>query len=590
MRRLNPLTDREQGVDGRRGPLVLLGILLCAVALRLPSIHGNLPDIYWHDELNFIEGALRVGTGEIRGASFGGYSHGTLTYFLLFAVFGVWFVLGRLTGVFSSVNSFVLDYVTDPSRFILLVHAVMLAASVATVAMTYIVGKRLFGSKAGLFASCLMAASFQSVHMTYGKEDGLFTLLMVVTFLLVIRAVDQPQRGVRYVLAGGGLAAAAAVKYFGFVGFALLVGAALVGAWPDWRQAVKNFSLSLAGFLGAFICFMPAVVLDPGRLLGSFFALREGNAGILMEAPSGGGAWYGYIWTTYAVAGGVVLAGLYYAGAALLVRERKPKGLLLLIYPAVLTLALTGVLLFGKGVEVPYYQLSTIPFLCIAAGRLLAWMSESSARLKWVAWGLLLAATAGNVADGLRFHRLEQSEDSRTVARKWMEASVPSGASVLTEGAILTFILEAPQLKETRAALERDLRQDRVRGGSGRMVQAKLQALERDRQPIPRYDLHKVYNLTPRDLEAEDYDYVIARSEQGRRVIESSGAAHRLVFSIQPPAPRLFQIVPVLSVDDMTMLWTIPILSQRNPPLTPGPAIWVYQVKPQVDGAGVGQE
>ncbi|MBM4133165.1 MAG: hypothetical protein FJ245_05280 [Nitrospira sp.] len=555
----------------------LVAVLLGAVALRVPMFTGTLPDLYWHDELNFIEGALRIGAGEIRGASFGGYAHGTLTFFLLFGAFAFWFVLGRAVGLFAGVNDFVLAYASDPTPFILVVRAITLAASVGTVGLTYVVGRWLFGARAGLFAALLFAGSFQSIHMTYGKEDSLFALLMLAAYLSAVCAMEAPQKPWRFVAAGAAVAAASAVKYFGLAGFGLLAVAALLGSWPNLRAAARNAGWAVAGFVVAFVCFMPAVLLDTSRLVGSFLNLREGNAGILVEAPSGGGAWYGYLWTTYAVAGGVVLTALFYAGAAVLLRERNRAGVLLLVYPAGLITALTTVLLFGKGVEVPYYQLSTVPFLCLAAGRLLDRMTAGGTPLRVAAYGLAALAVAGNVSDAIRFQRLIHAEDSRTSARKWIETHVPSGASILMEGAVFTFVLEAPQLKETPAALTRDLKRNLEQGGSGRMAQAKLRAVEESGRAGPRYDLHKVYNLTAEDIERYPHEYVVARSEAGRRVIEASTRPHQMVFSVQPPHPRLFQIVPLLSIADIRTLQAAPLLSEAEPHLTMGPSIWVFR-------------
>lgn len=558
-------------------PLILIG----AVALRLPTFYGTLPDLYWHDELNFIEGALRIGAGEIKGASFGGYGHGTLTYFLLFSVFAIWFVLGWLAGTFPDVPAFILLYVTDPTGFVLLTHTVMLVASVATVGLTYVVGKRLFDAKAGLFASFLMATSFQSVHMTYGKEDGIFTFLMLLTFLSMVRTLAEPERPGRYVLTGVLLGAATAVKYFGLVGIALMAALAWLGSGFRWREAFKRFGLSLFGFTGAFLLCMPGIVLDTGRVIGSLLALREGNAGIQMAASSQGGGWYGYLWTTYAASGGVVLTLLFYGGVAVILWERLPKGMFLLIYPVTLTLALTTVLLVGKGIEAPYYQLSTIPFLCIAAGRFLARTVAVPGLVRWSAYALFFAAVFAQVGDVMRFQRLVNTDDSRTVVRKWIEAHVPGDASILVEGAVSTFVLQGPQLKENRAALERDRLANRERGASGRMAEAKLQALQYTDRSTPQYDVHKLswsLNVSAKDLHKLRPDYVVVRNEAGRRVVESSSdRPYRLVFSILPDSPQLFWFMPLLSVADLQRLRGMSLFDRNASPLVPGPALWVYQ-------------
>lgn len=556
--------------------LSLCAILLVALLLRLPSIYGNLPDMYWHDELNFIEGALRIGAGEIKGASFGRYGHGTLTYILLFAVFGLWFAVERLTGLITGLDDFVLNYAADPTQLIVVTHTLMLVASLGSVWLTYMVGKRLFNARTGLIAALLMAVSFQSVHMTYGKEDGLFTFFLLVSFYCAIRVWEQPERLIRYILTGGLLGVAAAVKYFGFVGIVILVVVAWHGNALGRFQAYQGFCAGILAFVVCFACLMPGVILEAGRFVGSLAEIAQANTGTLVAENRHVWSWYGYPWTTYAVSGGLVLTGLFYCGALLSLWEQRAKGLLLLAYPLALTLLLTAAMILSKGVELPYYQLSTIPFLCVAAGKLLDKLAVSLLiPVRWAVPAMVIVAAASNVADDIRFHRMMRTEDSRTVARKWIEAHVPDGASMLIEGSVHSFILEGPQLKENRTALERDMREVLDKRGKGRLLEAKLRVLEDGRLRVPRYDLHRVRDIEAGNLQGANFDYVVVRSERGREVIEGEKHAYRLVYTVQADSPLLFRILPMLSVPDIQRLRDVPLTGA--PSFTPGPSIWVYQ-------------
>jgi hypothetical protein len=557
-------------------PFILSG----AVIIRLSIFYGTLPDLYWHDELNFIEGALHIGTGDIKGASFGEYGHGTLTYFLLFIVFATWFVLGWISGMFPDVHAFVLRYVTDQSSFVLLTHAVMLTASMATVLLTYVVGKHLFDAKAGLFASSLMAASFQSIHMTYGKEDGIFALLMLLTFWSAVRALDRPNCLSQYVLTGMLLGAATALKYFALVGIALVAMLAWLGSGSRWSEAFRRFGWSLLGFSVALLLCMPGIVLDTHRFIGTVLALLGTNTGTLMATYSGEKSWYGYLWTTYAASGGVVLTLLFYGGVAMILWEWLPKGLLLLIYPVTLTFALTVV---SKGIEAPYYQLSTIPFLCIATGRFLGKMADAPWMVRGPAYALFFVAIVFQLADAVRYQRLVNTDDSRTVVRKWIEAHVPQDARILVEGAAPSLVLLGPQLKENRVALERDLVAIREKGALGRMAEAKLHALQSMNGSTPRYDVYKVMwgsNFSAKDLRELRPDYVVVRNEAARPVVESSSdRPYRLVFSIHSDSPQLFWLMPILSLADLQRLRSMPLFEGTFSPFIPGPAFWVYQAQ-----------
>lgn len=560
-------------------------IVIAAAVLRMPAYYGSLPDVYWHDELNFVEGALRVGGGEIQGVSFGGYAHGSLTYFVLFIAFGVWFVVAWALGVVSGPQAFLLAYVTDHTGLFLVARTVMLAASLGTVWLTYVIARRLFDWRSAIFATVLMAVSFLAVHMTFGKEDGFYSFLLLASFFLATYAVERPD-GLRLIfLTGVLLGATAAVKYFAIIGWTTLAIMAWMGGGGRWRNTARTLAVGLAGFALALVLLMPDLVLNPGGVAQSVLTLKRGNAGILMADTAPPAAWYDYLWSTYTTTEGIVLAALFWIGALLVLWEQRGKGLLLMAYPFSLALVLSVALLQGSAVAAPYYQLSTIPFFCMAAGRVLARLSESSRMvIRASAFVLLSIVVASNVEDAVRFHRLLGAKDSRTLVREWIEAHVSKGSSILVEGAILSFVLEGPQLKENAVSLERDLHQIHANGGTGRIWLAKLQAFHLQDSPRPTYDLHKVRDLSADDLRTIGADYVVVRSDRGHAIVEEAPETYDLVFSVHPPAPKAFRYIPLMSMVDLKELRKIPVVGSASPPIMPGPAIWVYRSPRSADG------
>ena len=565
----------------------IVSICALAFALRAPAIRAQLPDEYWHDELNLVEGALRVGVGEIVGASYGGYSHGTLTYYVLFVAFGIYFVLGRLAGVFRGPDDFVMSYVTHPSSVFLVARGVMLIVSIATIALTFALARRIFGRlRAGLVAATLLAVSFQSVQITFGKEDGLFTVIVVaaVTFALVM--VDRPVHWRRFAILGALFGAAAAVKYFGVLATPVIIVTARYsgGGRQPWREVVRLSTIAAAAFALAFVCFVPGVLLDTHRFMYSLRQLAVINTGTLFsDVAVAVSRWYGYLWNTFATANGWPMAALFYVASFWMLRRRFQQAAILLLYPAILTGLLTGMLLFGRPAEATnFYQVSILPLLCVAAGGLLdvLWArGRTSVRL---AIGAVVAIMVGtNVADDIRFQRLLHAEDSRTAARRWIEGHVPTGSSILVEGAIYTFVLEGPQLGETTASLERSLAEIRQQGGGGRLWAVKLRAAEH--AAGARFDVRKVPDLTTQLL-VERPSFVVVRNDRSRQLVEADGR-YRRIFAVEPDSPKAFQFVPLFSSADIARLRRIPIVAS-DPGVTPGPAIRVYQYLGRPDRTG----
>jgi hypothetical protein len=564
--------------DWTRGSVAgLIAVCAVAAALRLPGLDAHLPDIYWHDELNFVEGGLRVGAGEIVAASFGGYSHGTLTYYLLFAAFALYFVAGRLAGIFQGPDDLVLSYVTDPSPFVLIARVVMLAAMMGAVGLTFALARRLFGPRAGWIAAVLLAVSFQSVQITLGKEDGLFALFVLAAVWYAVRIVEEPGTPWRVALLGALAGGATAVKYFGVFLLPLLATTVLLAgrARPAERDLARQTGLAAVVFALVFFLLVPGVLLDTGRFVSSFRALASVNTGTMFtDTRVTVSPWYGYLWTSLSLANGPVAAALFYAAALWLARWRPRQAALLLIYPAALVGALTLTLVFGRPAEaVNFYLMSALPLFCVASGGWLAQLMSygRAARLAGIATLLTIAAT--NVIDDLRFERLLGLADTRTIARQWIEQHVADGASILVEGAIGTFVLEGPQLRETEASLARELDEIRRQGGGGGLWAAKLRAAGAAGGGLRRFDVHKVRDITSNLLETTP-PYVVVRGDEGRRIVEASGA-YSLVFTAPSDSPALFRTVPLLSSRDIARLRRIPLVG--DPQFTPGPSISVYR-------------
>lgn len=556
----------------------VIGLCLIGVALRAPGIYAHLPNVYWHDELNFVEGALRVGAGELVAAGFGGYAHGTMTYYTLFAAFAAYFMAGRLVGVFDSPDDLLLSYVSDPSALFLIARTVMLGTSVVTIVLTFSLTRQLFNARAGYVSAGLMAVSFQAVQIAIGKEDSFYALLVLATVWLAVRMVDaQYVRWQLFALGALG-GAATAVKYFGVL---LLPLVAMVGDLSQIRSGFGGFCKRTAAgtaiFAATFLCLVPGVLLDTERFLISFRDLATTNTATLFtDRAIAVSPWYGYLWHSVAVASGPLAAALCYVAAGWMALTRPRDAAVLFAYPVLLVALLTASLLFGRPAEaLNFYQISALPLLFVAAGGLVGHLWTSRRRVVRVAIAAtLVSIVVTNLLDDIRFQRLLQLQDSRTVVRQWIEEHVPAGTTILVEGAIGTFVFEGPQLMETEASLVRTLDEIRQQGGGGGLWSAKIR-VAREAGPQGRFDVHKVRDLTDDLLEGAP-PYVVVKDDRGRRLVEADGR-YRAAFSAEADSPRLFLFVPMLSSADIARLRRIPLLAD-DPKLIPGPDIRVYRL------------
>jgi hypothetical protein len=266
------------------------------------------------------------------------------------------------------------------------------AIGVTTVGVTYLLGRRLYGTGAGLLAALLLAV--MPYHVIVSRQvllDGLMTLCATVALYCVVRYVETAT--LSWLLAGGSMMGAAVlaketsiVLLGGLYAFFVLT--------PFARMRIRHLIVTLA-LLAAEIAVWPAMI----RLSGHS---RTGQNYLLwqMFRRPNHGTWFYFSVLPAWLGPATVLAAL--AGLVWLRKEATWRERLLISWLVVPVLFFT--LWPVKGFE---YLLPVSPPLAILAGRVLArplprpgwlrwparvrrpgWLARPLARPGWLAWPL----------------------------------------------------------------------------------------------------------------------------------------------------------------------------------------------------------
>ncbi len=131
------------------------------------------PGIDHGDESEVVNHAVRFGSGDLNPHRF---QYGSLVQYLLFIIYGCYYVVGSLAGSYDSVHQFAVQFVRDPSMFYILARGLSACFGAATVWITYAIGKRVKGEGTGIVAALLLALSYQHViHSHYATVDAAVT-------------------------------------------------------------------------------------------------------------------------------------------------------------------------------------------------------------------------------------------------------------------------------------------------------------------------------------------------------------------------------------------------------------------------------
>ncbi len=414
--------------------LALVGILAVALVLRLWGFGFGLPYAYHFDEPTYVSEALNLGARIIgRQPNPTGFSN------MLFAEYAVYFIVGRLAGLFASLGDFERAYRSDPTVFLLLGRLTSAGLGTLNVLAAYQIGKALGHRLQGLLAALFLAVAFLHVRDShFGVPDIAAACLVSVTVLFCLLSLKRPNPGYLYLAAAaGGLAIAMKWSVW-----PLLVALGLA-IFFDWQIRGKEMGagrfgrqllLALLSFVGGLILGGFQLFIKPGLYLE--YALRESAAG------EGGGfgfwqidtvsGWLFYLKTAVYGLGLVFLALAVLGGIWRLVRavrERDRLSVVLLSFPVCYYLVMGATRHFFAR-----YALPLVPFAAVfAAEPILALVQWKTGR-QILAWGLAallaVAALAQPLAWSVQLDSVRMADDTRTLAKNWIEANIPARAKI----------------------------------------------------------------------------------------------------------------------------------------------------------------
>lgn len=407
------------GPVSRRNALAL-AIVLVAAALRFAGLGFGLPMAEARpDEMTIAFQAMKFGTGDLNPHSF---NYPTLHKYVMFGLFGLHYVAGRLTGEFAGKDDFLRAFFDGAVDFRLWMR--VWSATMGTVGVAL-----LLRAPGGLASAALFAVSMLSVRDShFGVTDTTMVTLTIATLVVADRAVRTGRtRDLLVAAVLGGLATS--TKYTAGLLAVPLAIASFTGAGTSLRAGAAWRMRRLFGAGGvmilAFVLGSPYVILD----FPTFWRDFQYEAGHLDQGQyvDVGGGWVQHLRTLVLTQGVGFVALSFFAVVYWVVgagkRDDRARGLLWLSFPFVYYLAI------GRGETAFFrYALPLIPFLAVALGWLL---------LELGPLGLVIGAACGlpGLIGALQVDRLFLAGDTRDAMGQWIEANVLSDSVIVHAGA-----------------------------------------------------------------------------------------------------------------------------------------------------------
>lgn len=420
---------------GSRGRYAVLALILAVgLWLRLDGLAFGLPSLLDPDEPIFILTGLRLLADHTLNPGWFGHPGTTTIYALAvieIATYGAWHLAGR----FADVHAFGVAVYNDPALIFLPGRIFILVCGMATVALSYVVARRLFGTRIALLAAMLLA--IDPLHIRYSQIIRTDMHASVFVLLEILAAMSIVERGRRrdYILAAIVLGFACATKWPTAACIAAVIGAAATRLYrgDDTPRGIAG-KLALFGVTALVALFVasPYLFLDIGTVIENLhgeerpFHLGATGGGLL-----GNMAWY----ISGPLVFGTGIVGVLLAGAGCWVGARISTAFAATVLPVV---ALFFVMISAQALVWERWLIPLLPLLAICAAVALSVLADVAAarcgrRIGLAVAGIVAAALVVPVMAGVRGAARERATDTRTLATAWARAHIARGSTVTVE-------------------------------------------------------------------------------------------------------------------------------------------------------------
>lgn len=419
-------------ISPRRLAWTLGAVCLVGLGLRVYGLDYGLPGIYNPDETPILNRALALAKGDPNPHNF---LYPSLNFYALFAWEVLFFLVGRVAGLFHSLADFQQEYFRDPTRLFLAARAWTALCGTLTIVAVYRFGQQLFDRTTGLVAAAFLAvAPFAVRDAHYVKLDVPVTLLTVVAHVAIARLVTDVRAAAsarRWLWTGVLAGLAVSTQYYVLFVVVAIAAAAVADIRRSgrWQRSAAMLIWAAAGSVLGFLLGTPFFIVEPHIAMRDIAGVREVDIDRALAA--GGGAFtslvpYLKMLATDAIGWPVFAAAI--VGVVLALWSDWRRGILLVAFPcAYLTF-------IAHTVPQSRYLDALLPLVAVAAACAVTRLARAAGQRApvFAATLTVLCALPGLILS-VRSDVFFTQTDTRTLAREFIEREIPDGASLLIQ-------------------------------------------------------------------------------------------------------------------------------------------------------------
>ena len=406
--------------------LALLFIVICAAILRIPNVFNGLPFFVQVEEGLVNNVILNLSISDLNPHDF---IYPGLIYYLMLPIFS--FFRFIFPHAMSGLN------LGEFFSYILLGRIVIVFMGLCSIVFLYRIGKRLFDPYTALIAALFLATDPMYVAWSsIFKPDMLMSTLIIVAFLFICRISNTTDtKRTDYIFTGLFIGLATAAKYNALITVIPFLLVHLFNLKNKAHFMNKNLFLALFFMCLGFFIFNPFIILDSSTFLKDIKSeLYRAKWGFPSDFISDYRGWVRYPLIVTSVLGPGMLT-LSICGLILSMLRHTRNGILILSFP------LAYYLIMGAFRNSPaHYALPIIPFILLLAAKFLKDLIFSISKMglfkkikSTTAYLIILGSILPSLYRSIYYIKWINQEDTKILARDWMQANIPSGSRVLAD-------------------------------------------------------------------------------------------------------------------------------------------------------------
>lgn len=402
---------------------------IISLFLSLYGIDHGLPFVYDPDEPTFVTAAGGILANRDLNPHWFGHPGSTVIY-LLAALYAGLFILGYLTGNFTSPEDFRILYHQDPTLLYLSGRLLMVIFNLLVLWMAMKIAQKIFNKKVALTSGILIAVSPILIEFSQLiRTDLLATFLILCCFWYCVKILEN--NSITNYIAAGFLAGFAVTTKYPSIWITFSIFLAHIISKP--RRKISLLLVSAVSCLAGCFLSSPYLLLDYSTAIKDIFI--EARSYHLSHAGNG------FIWNLAWYISNPLLEQLTLLGIAFLISgvlisvwQKKNNQFMLVSFPVVFLVFISSLSLIWERWLIPI-----IPFaMIIVASAIVYFSNYSMNKTDPVKSELFYVSILLITAMPLLMNSLESSsrlagEDTRTMAANWMMQNIPQSTSILSE-------------------------------------------------------------------------------------------------------------------------------------------------------------